>query len=44
MKNCIEEKAEKFKCDICSKSFCGEEFVIKHINNKHSDVIEKEIY
>lgn len=44
MKNCIEEKAEKFKCAICGKGFCGEEFVVKHINNKHPESIQEEVY
>lgn len=43
LKKCLPEKAEKFTCELCDKSFCGEEFVVKHINNKHADDIEKEV-
>jgi len=28
---------------LCNKGFCGEEFVIKHINNKHADDIKKDV-
>lgn len=34
---------ERYSCDLCGKVFKGEEFVIKHIKNKHQEVIE-EIY
>lgn len=29
------EQGQKYKCDLCSKKFEGEKFVIKHIRNKH---------
>jgi len=28
-------------CEICKKVFKGEDFVIKHIKNKHSDVVNE---
>jgi hypothetical protein len=32
-----------FKCEICkeNKYFKGDDFVIKHIKNKHQDVIDE---
>lgn len=39
---CVEiEKDLKYKCQICSKHFKGEDYVIKHIKNKHKDVIDE---
>ena len=32
---------EKFRCTICGKLFCGENFVRKHIGLKHSDSIKQ---
>jgi hypothetical protein len=40
IENCEGVTAEKFNCEICKKGFCGEEFVIKHIKNKHDDLIQ----
>ena len=38
-----QKQNEKYSCEICTKGFCGEEFVWKHIKNKHSDVINDKI-
>jgi hypothetical protein len=34
---------EKYQCEICQKGFCGEEFVWKHIRNKHADILNDKI-
>lgn len=41
--SCEKISGEKFNCDICKKGFCGEEFVYKHINNKHSEIIQDKV-
>lgn len=39
---CKEQIAgERYSCEICKKIFKGEDFVIKHIKNKHEDVINE---
>lgn len=30
-----------YSCDICEKKFTGQEYVIKHINNKHQDIVDE---
>ena len=36
---CLEIKAGKrYQCDFCKKSFISEDFVLKHIRNKHVDL------
>lgn len=30
---------ERYSCEVCKKVFKGEDFVIKHIKNKHQDVV-----
>ena len=37
------KKDSNYQCEICNKAFTGEDFVIKHIRNKHEDVV-KETY
>ena len=32
---------ERHSCEICQKMFKGQEYVIKHIKNKHIDVINE---
>lgn len=32
---------ETYSCEICKKKFKGEDFVIKHIRNKHEDVVNE---
>lgn len=32
---------EKYQCEICKKVFKGEDFVVKHIRNKHQDVVDE---
>ena len=32
---------ERYNCEICKKVFKGEDFVIKHIYNKHKDVVDE---
>jgi hypothetical protein len=34
---------KKYRCEICKKGFCGEEFVHKHIKNKHGDVLNSKV-
>jgi len=34
---------EKYACLICDKGFCGEEFVWKHIKNKHPEKINDKV-
>ena len=34
---------EKYQCKICQKGFCGNEFVIKHIKNKHEDKMQEDV-
>lgn len=43
IKNCQEISSEKFKCEICNKGFCGQEFVIKHINIKHEELVYEKV-
>ena len=39
---CVEiEKEQKYKCQICLKHFKGQDYVLKHIKNKHKDVIDE---
>eukprot|EP00730_Choanoeca_flexa_P019108 TRINITY_DN9322_c0_g1_i5.p1 TRINITY_DN9322_c0_g1~~TRINITY_DN9322_c0_g1_i5.p1 ORF type:complete len:597 (+),score=171.86 TRINITY_DN9322_c0_g1_i5:56-1846(+) len=40
--HCIQMKENVWKCTLCNKLFRGPEFVIKHINNKHQDDIERD--
>lgn len=35
------EPGQKYKCQICSKHFRGEDFVVKHIKNKHAEAIDE---
>ena len=35
------EHGSKYSCEICKKPFRGEDFVIKHIRNKHEDVVNE---
>jgi len=37
----IKIEEEKFRCGYCSKLFCGDNFVRKHINGKHMTEIEQ---
>ncbi|KAI3631071.1 hypothetical protein MIR68_010561 [Amoeboaphelidium protococcarum] len=37
----VKVEASKFRCSVCGKMFKGNEFVEKHLNNKHQDVIEQ---
>ena len=32
---------ERYMCEICKKVFKGEDFVLKHIKNKHEDVVNE---
>ena len=32
---------ERYSCEICKKVFKGEDFVLKHVKNKHQDVVDK---
>lgn len=32
---------EKYQCEICKKVFKGEDFVVKHIRNKHEDIVNE---
>lgn len=34
-------KGERYQCEICKKIFKGEDFVVKHIRNKHEDVVNE---
>lgn len=34
-------KGERYECQICTKVFKGDDFVIKHIRNKHEDVVNE---
>ena len=39
---CVEiEKSQKYKCQMCGKHFKGEDYVTKHIKNKHKDLIDE---
>lgn len=39
---CIEiQKDKRYQCDFCKKFFVGEDFVIKHIRNKHQDKVDE---
>ena len=39
---CVEvEKNQKYKCQMCGKHFKGEDYVTKHIKNKHKDLIDE---
>ena len=41
---CLEIQAGKrYQCDFCKKSFISEDFVLKHIRNKHQDKVD-EVY
>jgi hypothetical protein len=42
VEKCIEiQEGEKYRCAICEKGFRGAEFVQKHIQFKHEDVMQK---
>lgn len=32
---------ERYSCKICDKVFKGEDFVLKHVKNKHQEVVDK---
>jgi len=38
--NIVRKDKDKFRCAECNKLFCGENFVIKHLNLKHGDLID----
>jgi len=33
-----------FKCGVCNKPFVGSEFVLKHLKNKHEEVVRAELF
>lgn len=40
-KNTNEEDENKVRCEVCAKLFRGSEFIKKHIQTKHEDLIMK---
>lgn len=38
---CTEISPSKYQCEICKKLFMAQDFVIKHIRNKHEDVVNE---
>lgn len=41
-KYCQQLEAERWKCAICAKLFKGADFLLKHLNTKHEDVVAQE--
>ena len=39
----MEEKEGVWKCLRCEKAFRGKEFVEKHLNEMHKDVVEQRV-